>query len=292
MRIAITGASGLIGAALAASLQADGHTVVSLVRRPARTDAELSWNPATGEIDAAGLRGVDAVVHLAGAGVGDRRWNAAHKRDVLDSRVTGTNTIARAVVEAGVPVLISGSAIGYYGETGDAAVEESSGRGTGFLADVVVAWEEAAQPAIDAGVRVAFIRTGLVASTKGGAFGKMLPLFRLGLGGPLGNGRQYWSAISMLDEVRAIRFLIDHQLYGAFNLTAPVPVTNREFTRSLGTALHRPAVIPVPASALKLVVGEFAGEILGSQRVLPNRLLESGFRFEHATVDAITATLR
>lgn len=292
MRIAITGASGLIGAALAASLQADGHTVVSLVRRPARTDAELSWNPATGEIDAAGLRGVDAVVHLAGAGVGDRRWNAAHKRDVLDSRVTGTNTIARAVVEAGVSVLISGSAIGYYGETGDAAVEESSGRGTGFLADVVVAWEEAAQPAIDAGVRVAFIRTGLVASTKGGAFGKMLPLFRLGLGGPLGNGRQYWSAISMLDEVRAIRFLIDHQLYGAFNLTAPVPVTNREFTRSLGTALHRPAVIPVPAFALKLVVGEFAGEILGSQRVLPNRLLESGFRFEHATVDAITATLR
>lgn len=292
MRIAITGASGLIGAALAASLQADGHTVVSLVRRPARTDAELSWNPATGEFDAAGLRGVDAVVHLAGAGVGDRRWNAAHKRDVLDSRVTGTNTIARAVVEAGVPVLISGSAIGYYGETGDAAVEESSGRGTGFLADVVVAWEEAAQPAIDAGVRVAFIRTGLVASTKGGAFGKMLPLFRLGLGGPLGNGRQYWSAISMLDEVRAIRFLIDHQLYGAFNLTAPVPVTNREFTRSLGTALHRPAVIPVPAFALKLVVGEFAGEILGSQRVLPNRLLESGFRFEHATVDAITATLR
>lgn len=292
MRIAITGATGLIGTALSASLTADGHDVVTLVRRPTQTSTEISWDPAAGRLDAAALRGVDALVHLAGVGVGDRRWNDAHKRAVLESRVAGTSTIARAVVEAGVPVLISGSAIGYYGETGDAAVEESSGRGTGFLADVVVAWEDAARPAAEAGVRVAVIRTGLVASTQGGAFGKMLPLFKLGVGGPLGNGRQYWSAISLHDEVRAIRFLIEHSLFGAFNLTAPTPVTNREFTRALGEALHRPALLPVPAFALRLVVGEFAGEILGSQRVIPKRLLESGFHFDHADVAAITATLR
>lgn len=292
MRIAITGATGLIGTALSTSLRADGHEVLALVRRKAHSPSEISWNPATGELDAASLQGVDAVVHLAGVGVGDRRWNDAHKRAVLESRVQGTATIARAVVAAGVPVLISGSAIGYYGETGNAAVEESSGRGTGFLADVVAAWEDAAQPAIDAGVRVAFIRTGLVAAKQGGAFGKMLPLFKLGLGGPLGSGRQYWSAISLHDEVRAIRFLIDHSLFGAFNLTAPTPVTNREFTRALGAALHRPAILPVPGFALRIVVGEFASEILGSQRVLPKRLLESGFHFDHADAAAITATLR
>lgn len=292
MRIAITGASGLIGTALSASLASDGHEVLALVRRVARNAQEISWEPAIGQLDATSLRGVDAVVHLAGAGVGDRRWNDAHKRDVMDSRVAGTTTIARAVVEAGVPALISGSAIGLYGETGDAAVAESSGRGIGFLADVVEAWEDSAQPAVDAGVRVAFIRTGLVASKNGGAFGKMLPLFRLGLGGPLGNGRQYWSAISLNDEVRAIRFLIERPLHGAFNLTSPTPVTNREFTRALGHALHRPALIPVPALALRLVIGEFSSEILGSQRVLPNRLLESGFVFDEPNATAITATLR
>ena len=292
MRIAITGASGLIGTALSASLTADGHEVLALVRRTSHNPREISWDPAHGQLDAAKLHGVDAVVHLAGAGVGDRRWTHAHKRDVLDSRVSGTTTIARAVVEAGVPVLISGSAIGLYGETGTAAVAESSGRGTGFLADVVEAWEESAQVASDAGVRVAFIRTGLVASKNGGAFGKMLPLFRLGLGGPLGNGSQYWSAISLNDEVRAIRFLLERPLHGAFNLTSPTPVTNREFTRALGHALHRPALIPVPALALRLVIGEFASEILGSQRVLPNRLLESGFAFDQPDVASITATLR
>lgn len=292
MRIAITGASGLIGTALGTSLRADGHDVLALVRRPAAGPAEINWHPATGLLDARALHGVDAVVHLAGVGVGDRRWNPAHKRDVLESRVSGTATIARAVVEAGVPVLISGSAIGFYGDTGDAAVDESAGRGAGFLADVVCAWEQAAQPAVDGGVRVAFIRTGLVAAREGGAFAKMLPLFRLGLGGPLGSGRQYWSAISMHDEVRAIRHLIENPLHGAFNLTAPTPVTNREFTRSLARALHRPAILPVPSVALRLVVGEFAGEILGSQRVLPKRLLEAGFTFDHPTADAITSTLR
>ena len=292
MRIAITGASGLIGSALTASLRGDSHDVVTLVRRAPATPGEAFWDPAAGVLDAESLRGVDAVVHLAGAGVGDRRWSTAHKHDVLQSRVAGTSTIARGVVEAGVPVLISGSAIGYYGETGGAAVEESSGRGTGFLADVVVAWEDAAATAVDAGVRVAFIRTGLVAARNGGAFAKMLPLFKAGIGGPLGTGRQYWSPISLGDEIRAIRFLIEHQSFGPFNLTAPTPVTNREFTRSLARTLHRPALVPVPAFALRLVVGEFAGEILGSQRVLPKRLLEAGFRFEHASVDAITSTLR
>lgn len=292
MRIAITGASGLIGSSLGASLAGDGHEVLSLVRRPESGTHEISWDPATGHLDADSLRGVDAVVHLAGLGVGDRRWNDAHKRAVLHSRVAGTSTIARAAAEAGVPVLISGSAIGFYGDTGETAVDESTGRGTGFLADVVDSWERAAQPAVDAGVRVAFIRTGLVAARSGGAFGKMLPLFRLGLGGQLGDGNQYWSAISLHDEVRAIRFLIENQLHGVFNLTAPVPVTNREFTRALGLALHRPTFLAVPAFALRLAVGEFAGEILGSQRVLPKRLLESGFTFDHPDAEAITATLR
>ena len=292
MRIAITGASGLIGRALTTSLLSDGHQVFTLVRRPEASPTEIAWNPETGELHHARLHGIDAIVHLAGVGVGDRRWNATHKRAILESRVSGTSTIARAAIAADVPVIISGSAIGYYGDTGNAAVEESSGRGTGFLADVVVAWEDAAQPAIEAGVRVAFARTGLVADRSGGAFGKMLPLFRLGLGGKLGSGQQYWSAISLRDEVRAIRFLIEHPLYGAFNLTAPEPVTNAQFTAALGRALRRPTLIPVPAFALRLAVGEFASEILGSQRVLPKRLLESGFQFEHTSLDAIAATLR
>ncbi len=292
MRVAITGASGLIGTALHASLVADADVeVITLVRRPARNARELRWDPDTGTLDPAGLAAVDAVVHLAGAGVGDHRWNPAHQRLILESRTRGTDTIARAAAAAGVATLISASAIGFYGDTGDRATDESGARGRGFLADVVAAWEGAAQPAAEAGMRVAFTRTGLVAAREGGAFGRMLPLFRLGLGGPLGNGRQYWSPITLRDEVRALRFLLERPLSGAFNLTAPTPVTNAEFTRALGRALRRPAVLPVPAFALRAAVGAFAGEILASQRIVPARLLAAGFQFEDATLDAITSSL-
>lgn len=292
MRIAITGASGLIGTALSTSLRADGHHVLAVVRRTPRSADEVEWNPAKGQIDAAALRGVDAVVHLAGAGVGDRRWNTRYKAEIMASRILGTQTIAQAVVDAGVPVLISGSAIGYYGDAGDAVLTEAAGRGPGFLADVVQSWEEATSVAQEAGVRVALIRTGLVAAKQGGAFARLLPIFRLGLGGPLGDGRSWWAAISLHDEVRAIRFLIDRPLHGAFNLSAPRPVTNRDFSRALGRALHRPALLSVPRFALRLAVGEFAGEILASQRVVPQRLLESGFVFDHPDAASITATLR
>ncbi len=291
MRIAITGASGLIGTALQASLSADGVDVIRLVRHAARDAHELAWDPDAGTIDTAALRGVDAVVHLAGAGVGDRRWSPTYKRLILESRTRGTSTIARAVVEAGVPTLVSASAIGFYGDTGDRASDESNPQGPGFLAEVVAAWEDATQPAAAAGVRVAFARTGLVADKQGGAFAKLLPIFRLGLGGPLGNGRQYWSAITLRDEIRALRFLIEQPVEGPFNFTAPTPVTNAQFSRALGRALHRPALLPVPGLALRLAVGEFAGEILASQRIVPRRLLEAGFRFEDATVEAITSSL-
>lgn len=291
MRIAITGASGLIGTALQESLRSDSFDLLTIVRHPARDEREVSWDPDADRIDPARLRGVDAVVHLAGAGVGDRRWNPAYKQRILESRTRGTGLIARAVAEAGVPTLISASAIGFYGDTGDRVTDEQSPRGRGFLADVVAAWEAAAQPALDAGTRVAFVRTGLVAAKHGGAFARVLPLFRLGLGGTLGNGRQYWSAISMRDEVRGLRFLLEQPLAGAVNFTAPTPVTNAEFTRALGRAVHRPTLIPVPAPALRLVVGEFAGEILASQRIVPTRLLEAGFQFQDDSLDAITASL-
>ena len=290
MRIAITGASGLIGTALTDSLRRDGHDVLTFVRRATRSDSEIAWSPETGDLDIVRLEGVDAVVHLAGAGVGDRRWTPAYKRTILQSRVDGTALIARSVAAAGVPVLISGSAMGYYGDTASAAVDENSPKGTGFLADVVAAWEAAAQPAIDAGVRVAFIRTGLVVTPRGGALAKMLPLFKLGLGGKLGSGDQYWSTISLRDEVAAIRFLLERDERGAFNLVGPTPVTNATFTKALARALHRPALLPVPAFALRIVLGEFASEVLGSQRVIPTRLIGAGFEFQDATVDAITAS--
>ncbi len=292
MRIAITGSSGLIGTALSSSLRAGGHDVLRLVRRPTAAPDEITWDPANGTIDTARLEGVDAVVNLAGAGLGDRRWNAAYKREILTSRTAATHTIARAVAEARVPVLVSGSAIGFYGDTGDRAVTEADGNGSGFLADVVVAWEAAAGPARDGGTRVVLARTGLVATREGGAFGRMLPLFRLGLGGRLGSGRQYWSLISLRDEVRALEHCITSDVEGPVNCTAPSPGTNAAFTSVLARALHRPALLPVPAFALRTVVGEFAGDILGSQRVEPARLLASGFRFEHADVSAIAATLR
>ncbi|MFB6816418.1 TIGR01777 family oxidoreductase [Streptomyces sp. NPDC056347] len=295
-RIAVTGASGLVGAALVRSLRADGLEVVRLVRRPARSGDEAEWDPRRGYVDVAGLVGCDAVVHLAGAGVGDHRWSEAYKREIRDSRVLGTAAIAEAVasLDPAPEVLVSGSAIGYYGDTGDRAVDESAPAGEGFLPSVCVEWEAATAAAQEAGVRTVHARTGLVVAREGGAWGRLFPLFRAGLGGRLGNGRQYWSFIALHDEVAALRHLLDTgSLSGPVNLTAPAPVTNREVTAAMGRVLHRPTLLTAPAPALRIALGEFAQDVLGSQRVLPGRLLESGFVFAFPGIDgAIRAALR
>ncbi|MFI1863586.1 TIGR01777 family oxidoreductase [Streptomyces jumonjinensis] len=296
MRIAIAGSSGLIGTALARSLRADGHEVVRLVRRPARAGDEVSWDPRRRFVDTAGLAGCDGVVNLAGAGVGDHRWTEAYRREIRDSRVLGTAALAEAVTALDTPprVLLCGSAVGYYGDTGDRAVDEDAPPGEGFLPGVCVEWEAAAEPAREAGIRTAWARTGLVVSRQGGAWGRMFPLFRAGLGGRLGDGRQYWSFISLHDEIAALRHILDTEsLSGPVNLTAPDPVTNREVTAAMGRVLRRPTLFAVPETALRAVLGEMAGDVLASQRVLPGRLLESGFSFAFPGIDeAITAALR
>ncbi|MET7788082.1 TIGR01777 family oxidoreductase [Streptomyces sp900116325] len=295
-RIAVTGSTGLIGTALVRSLRADGHDVVRLVRRPARAGDEVEWDPKRGYVDGAGLVGCDAVVHLAGAGVGDHRWTEAYKQEIRDSRVLGTEAIAQAVGSLDVPpkVLLSGSAIGYYGDTGDRAVDESAPPGEGFLPSVCVEWEAAAAPAEEAGVRTVFARTGLVVGREGGAWGRLFPLFRAGLGGRLGNGHQYWSFIALHDHIAALRHILDTpSLSGPVNLTGPAPVTNGEVTAAMGRVLRRPTLFAVPAPALRIALGDFAVDVLGSQRVLPRRLLESGFSFAFPGIDAsIRAALR
>lgn len=290
MDVAVTGASGLIGSALAASLEADGHRVRRLVRRPARSGRdEVSWDPVRGGIDAAALAGVDAVVHLAGAGIGDRRWSAERRREILDSRTVSTVLLAGTLAEldAKPAVLLSGSAIGYYGDRGDEVLTETSDAGDIFLSEVCVAWEAAAEAAIDAGIRTAFLRTGIVQAREGGALAKTLPLFRVGLGGKLGTGRQWWSWISLEDEVRAIRFLLDHEVSGPVNLTAPNPTTNAEYTKVLGRVLGRPTVLPVPSFGPRLLLGrDLADQLLfASQRVQPTELLEAGFEFTHPDLE-------
>ncbi|MFD8975901.1 MULTISPECIES: TIGR01777 family oxidoreductase [Streptomyces] len=295
-RVAVTGASGLIGKALVRSLRADGHDVLRLVRRPAATADEVEWDPKRLYVDAAGLVGVDAVVHLAGAGVGERRWTEAYKREIRDSRVLGTTAIAQALASLAEPpeVLVCGTALGWYGDTGSRAVDESAPAGTGFLPSVCVEWEAAAAPAEEAGIRVVHARTGLVVAAEGGAWGRLFPVFRAGIGGRLGDGRQYWSHISLHDEVAALRHLVDTpSLAGPVNLTAPEPVTNREVTAAMGRVLRRPTLCAVPAPVLRVVLGDFAQDVLGSQRVLPGRLLESGFDFAFPTIDdAIRAAAR
>ncbi|CAM5419277.1 epimerase [Streptomyces avidinii] len=288
MRIALTGATGLIGSALGRDLKADGHDVVRFVRREPSAPDEARWDPAQGYVDPAGLAGCGAVVHLAGAGVGDHRWTDAYKREIRESRVKGTAAMARAIAAMAEPpeVFVCGTAVGYYGDTGDRPVDESAPAGTGFLPEVCVAWEAAAAPAQDAGVRTAFARTGLVVAAEGGAWGKLFPVFKAGIGGRLGNGRQYWSHISMHDEIAALRHLVDNPaMSGPVNLTAPEPLTNREVTAAMGRVLHRPALFAVPAPVMRVVLGEFAQDVLGSQRVLPARLLESGFVFRYPGID-------
>ncbi|MCT7355692.1 TIGR01777 family oxidoreductase [Streptomyces sp. 15-116A] len=296
-RIAVAGASGLIGSALVWSLTADGHEVVRLVRGAPRSADEIRWDPERGTVDAEGLAGCDAVVNLAGAGVGDRRWTAEYKARIRASRVRGTAALAEAVAglagDVRPRVFVSGSAIGYYGETGDRVVDESAPPGEGFLPRLCVEWEAAAEPAVQAGVRTVFPRTGLVVARGGGAWGRLFPLFRAGLGGRLGSGGQYWSFIALHDEVAALRHLLDTEgLSGPFNLTAPEPLTNREITEAMARVLRRPAVFAVPAPVLRTVLGEMAGDVLGSARVVPARLLESGFRFAFPDIEgAIRAAL-
>jgi uncharacterized protein (TIGR01777 family) len=278
-RIAITGASGLIGSALVGHLKSEGHTVQRLVRRAPVSPDEVQWDPKSGYVDLDALRGVDAIIHLAGAGVGDKRWNKKYKAEILNSRLMGTTTIANAVTELQPDVFISASAIGWYGESGNRAVVESDKCGDDFLAAVCREWEAAADLAQN--TRTVKIRTGLVLDPTGGALGKMLPLFRFGLGGKMGNGKQWWSWITLHDLIRAITFMLESDISGPVNLTAPNPVTNQEFTSALARAMHRPALFPAPAIALKLALGGFSSEILGSKKVVPAALSEAGFEWDY-----------
>jgi hypothetical protein len=278
-RIAITGSSGLIGTALVGHLKSEGHTVQRLVRRAPVAVDEVTWDPQTGYVDLSALEGVDAIIHLAGVPVADKRWTKKYKAEILNSRLLGTATIAKAAAEVKPDVFISASAIGWYGESGNRAVVEGDRVGDDFLAAVCREWEAAADLAGD--VRTVKLRTGLVLDPTGGALGKMLPLFRLGFGGKLGSGKQWWSWITLHDVVRAIDFALVEDISGPVNLTAPNPVTNQEFTSALARALHRPAVFPAPAFALKAALGGFSTEVLGSKRVIPQALQEAGFTWDY-----------
>jgi uncharacterized protein (TIGR01777 family) len=288
-RIAITGASGLIGSALVGYLKSEGHTVQRLVRRATVAPDEIRWDPKTGFVDIEALRGVDAVIHLAGVGVGDKRWTKRYKSEILNSRLLGTTAIANAVAEVKPQVFISASAIGWYGDSGNRAVVESDSVGHDFLAAVCREWESAADLAGD--VRTVKLRTGLVLDPTGGALGRMLPLFRFGLGGKLGSGQQWWSWITLHDVVRAIVFTLEKKISGPVNLTSPNPVTNQEFTAALARAMKRPALFPAPAIALKIALGGFSSEVLGSKKVMPNALTDAGFKWDYPHISTALQAL-
>lgn len=289
MKVVVSGSSGLIGTALTRTLRAQGHGVIHLVRREPALD-EIRWDPATATIDdAERLEGVDAVVHLAGAGIGDHRWTESYRRTILESRTASTSLLAEALARLADPpeVLVSASAIGVYGDRGDEVLDESSPPGTGFLADVCRAWEAATRPAEEAGIRVAHARTGIVLARDGGALKKMLPLFRLGLGGRFGSGDQWMSWISLDDEIGAILHLLGSNDRGPVDLTAPEPVRNRDFVATLARVLGRPAFVPVPHAGPALLLGrERADNLLFTgQRVQPAVLLASGYRFRFPALD-------
>jgi uncharacterized protein (TIGR01777 family) len=295
MRIVVAGSSGLIGSALVAALRSRDHEVLRLVRREPAGPDERQWDPAAGTIGGGALDGASAVVNLCGVGIGDKRWSGAYKQLIRDSRMAPTDVLARAVVAQKVPALINASAVGYYGDTGDHQVDESAPAGTGFLAEVCRDWEAATIPADNGGVRVAMLRTGLVLSPAGGLLGRLKPLYSLGLGGRLGNGRQYFPWISLHDEVAAIAFVVaNEQVSGPVNLTGPTPVTNAEFNTALGSALRRPAPWVVPGFAVTALIGEFGQEgVLSGQRAVPAALSEHGFEFTHPTVaQALHAAVR
>ena len=276
----------MIGRPLSRHLLRRGYDVQVLVRRTPAGPNEVAWDPDGGRLDPTAIDGTHAVVNLGGAGVGDRRWTPAYKQTILRSRVDGTALIARtaAAVEQPPKRVLQASAVGFYGDRGDEVLEETAHGGAGFLAHVVRQWENAAEPAREAGVPVVHLRSGLVLTPRGGAAGRMLPLFRLGLGGRLGSGRQWWPWITLVDEVRAILHLLDSSLTGPVNLTGPEPARNADVTRALAQALRRPAILPVPAVALRLVLGEFASDILASQRVTPAALAADGFSHRHRTI--------
>ncbi|MGI8680141.1 MAG: TIGR01777 family oxidoreductase [Jatrophihabitans sp.] len=286
MKIVLTGASGLIGLPLRADLRTRGHDVITLVRRAPAGPDEDRWDPAAGRLDPRLLDGADAVVCLSGVGVGDHRWTENYKSQIVRSRVDSVGTVARTMAEHGGPaVLVSASAVGYYGDTGDTEIDEQAPAGSSFLADVCRQWEAAAGPARAAGSRVTFLRTGLVLAKDGGLLKRLTPIVKAGLGGKLGSGRQYMPWISLTDEVAAIEFLIEHDVAGPVNLTAPRPARNAEVTTALGAVLHRPTVFQVPGFAARIALGEFAGDVLTGQNAVPKRLLAAGFAFTHTDLE-------
>lgn len=294
MHVLVSGSSGLIGTALVKKLSAEGHQVTRLVRRTPRP-GEVKWNPDDGSIEVAGLHAIDAVVHLAGAGIADHRWTDDYKKQLVDSRIKGTTLLATTIASLERPpaVMLSGSAVGYYGARGDEELDESSPPGTGFLAQLCVDWEGATAPAEEAGVRVVHLRTGIVLSPQGGTLKKLLPLFKFGLGGRIGSGKQWQSWISLTDEVGAIGHLLGSELTGAVNLTAPTPVTQADFAHVMGEVLHRPAVLPIPTFGPKLIYGDELVEnvIATGQRVLPKALLADGYTFHHDTLERALRSL-
>ena len=288
MRVIISGASGLIGSALWGELRTNGHDVVKLVRR-APSEGEIQWDPAKGVLPVDALEGADAIVHLAGAGIGDHRWTPEYKQELVDSRVKSTTLLAETIATCTdrPKVLLSGSAIGIYGPRDGTELNETSPLGSDFLATLCQQWEAAAAPAAEAGTRVAYLRTGIVLTPKGGALKKMLPLFKMFAGGPFGNGKQWQSWISLPDEVGAIEHLLTADVSGPVNLTAPNPITNRGFATLLGQALGRPSFLPVPRFGPKLLLGaELANALLFTgQKVTPTVLQQSGYRFQHSRLD-------
>ena len=293
-RVAISGASGLIGSALSSYLTARGDDVRHLVRRDARTGSEISWDPAQRRLDPKALDGVDSVVHLAGAGVADHRWSPSYKQEILASRTDGTTTVASAVAAHGDRIrLVSASAIGWYGsDRGDEVLTEQSPEGTGFIAEVAQAWEASTVAANAAGAPVAMSRTGLVMARKGGAFEPLVRLGKLGLAGPLASGRQWWAWVALDDVVRALVLLVDRRdILGPVNVVGPEPLHQKEVVDEIGRQLGRPTVLPAPGFALRAVLGEFASEVTGSQRVVPTRLRESGFEWIHGTISSAVATI-
>jgi uncharacterized protein (TIGR01777 family) len=289
MRIVVGGSSGLIGSALVRRLQADGHEVVRLVRRTAAGSDEVSWSPADGVLDPAALAGADVAINLAGAGVGDHRWTDAYKETIRRSRVDSTVTLSRAIAAAGngPRVLLNASAIGYYGSRGDEVLTEQSTPGDSFLSDVARAWESGTQAAEEAGVRVCNLRSGLVLSAAGGLLERVTQLFRYGIGGKLGTGKQFMSWVSLADEISAIKFLMTHDdVAGPVNLTGPEPVRNSEFTKVLGELMRRPTVFPAPAFGIRMVLGQFSEDVLASIRAVPSVLTDAGFVHQHKDVRA------
>ena len=284
--VAIAGSSGLIGSALVTALRTADHHVLRIVRRTPANAGELHWDPDSGELDTGALQGVDAVVNLCGINIGQRRWSGAFKQNLRDSRITPTEVLSTAVADAGVGVLVNASAVGYYGDTKDHAVDETASPGTGFLAQLCKDWEAVTAPARDTGTRVVLARTGVVLAASGGALRQLRPLFSVGLGARLGNGRQYMSWISLEDTVRALQFAIsDNRLSGPVNVTGPAPVTNAQFTVALGQTVDRPTPLMVPGFAMRAALGEFADEtLLSGQRAIPAVLERAGFEFHHKTV--------